>query len=302
MMPKWSSRDGALLLVVLLGLGVVVGLARRIDHSRPPIDPTLEEEQLYLTGTTVRRVSLGFNGLAADWYWMRALQYVGGKALSTPGTQLDNLSHLNLKLLAPLLETATTLDPEFMEPYEYAAVVLPGINVDEAVRIIKKGIAANPAEWRLYQHLGYINWQQRNFKDAGEAYRRGAELPGAPAWMKVMQARMATEGSSRNTAREIYVRMYEQAGDEQVKNTARRHLLYLASLDQREVLRKALSDYQAKLGHCPASWKEIEPVLRGLRLPLDSTGAPLDPSGTPYVLVNAKCEVDLDLKSEVPRF
>jgi len=71
-------------------------------------------------------VSLGFNGLIADWYWMRALQYVGRKVMGTSEhLQLDNLNPLNLKLLAPLLETATTLDPQFMEPYEYAAVVLP---------------------------------------------------------------------------------------------------------------------------------------------------------------------------------
>jgi tetratricopeptide (TPR) repeat protein len=303
MKHKWLSRDGALLLVVLFGLALVVGLSRRIDHGRSRVDPAMEEEQLYLTGTTAKRVSLGFNGLAADWYWMRALQYVGRKVLGTPGRlQLDNLSQLDLKLLAPLLDTATTLDPPFMEPYEYAAVVLPAINVDEAIRIVKKGIAANPSAWKLYQHLGYINWQQRNFKDAGEAYRQGAELPGAPRWMKVMQARMASEGPSRDTAREIYLRMYEQSGDDQVKNMARRHLMHLDSLDQREGLRKVLSGYQSKLGRCPASWKEIESLLRALRLPLDSTGAPLDPSGAPYVLVNTKCDVDLDPKTEVPRF
>src|SRR5882672_4236748 len=303
MTNKWSSRDGAVLLAVLFGLAIVVGLSRQIDYSRQPVDPTMEEEQLYLTSTTAKRVSLGFNGLAADWYWMRALQYVGRKSLSTPGgLQLENLSSLNLKLLAPLLDTAITLDPEFMEPYEYAAVVLPGVNVAEAVRIVKKGIAANPSSWRLYQHLGYINWQQRNFKEAGEAYRQGAELPGAPTWMRVMQARMAGEGSSRDTAREIYLRMYEQSGDEQVKNMARRHLLYLDSLDQREGLRKVLLVYQSKLGHCPGSWQQIEPALHTLRLALDSTGAPLDPSGTPYILMASKCDVDLDPKTEVPRF
>jgi len=295
------SRDGLLLLVVLLGLAIVVGLSRQIDHNRPRVDSTQEEEQLYLTSSTARRMSLGFNGLAADWYWMRALQYVGRKVLSTQErVQLDNLGHLNLNLLAPLLETATTLDPEFMEPYEYAAVVLPGINVDDAVRIVKKGIAANPSSWRLYQHLGYISWQQKNFKEAGEAYRLGAELPGAPIWMKVMQARMADEGSSRDTAREIYLRMYEQAGDEQVKTMALRHLWYLDSVDQREALRKILSAYQQKMGHCPTSWKEIEFVLRTLRLRLDTTSAPLDPSGAPYVLAGPKCEVDLNPKSEVP--
>jgi tetratricopeptide (TPR) repeat protein len=189
-----------------------------------------------------------------------------------------------------------------MEPYEYAAVVLPGINVDDAVRIVKKGIAANPSSWRLYQHLGYINWQQKNYEEAGDAYRRGAELPGAPTWMKVMQARMAGEGSSRDTAREIYLRMYEQSGDEQVQTMARKHLLYLTSLDQKEAIRKVLAAYQAKTNRCPSSWKEIEPLVRTLRLQLDATGAPLDPSGSPYVLDSVKCEIELNPKSELPRF
>jgi len=169
------------------------------------------------------------------------------------------------------------------------------------VRIVKKGIAANPSSWRLYQHLGYIKWQQRNYDEASEAYRRGAQLPGAPNWMKVMEARMAAEGSSRGTAREIYLRMYEQSGDDQVKTMAKQHLSYLDSLDQREALRKVLSAYQSKMGRCPSSWKEIEPVVRMLRLPIDATGAPVDPSGSPYVLVGGKCEVDLNPKTGVPR-
>ncbi len=105
--------------------------------------------------------------LAADWYWMRSLQYVGRKVLTSgQGFQLDNLGGLNLKLLPPLLDTATTLDPQFLEPYEYAAIVLPGIDVKEAIRITQKGIAANPSSWRLYQHLGYIHWQQQDYEAA----------------------------------------------------------------------------------------------------------------------------------------
>ena len=276
-------------------------MARWLDSHRPTPDPRLEEEKLYVAGQTVRRLSLGFNGLVADWYWMRALQYVGSKVLNIPEhLQLDNLGQLDLRLLAPLLDTATTLDPQFMEPYQYAAIVLPEVDMQEAIRITKKGIAANPAAWRLYQHLGYIYWQQGDFQTAGEAYGLGATLPGAPRWMEAMKARMATEGGSRDVAREIYTRMYEESGDSKVKEMARRRLMQLDSLDQREGIRRVLALYQSKAGRCPSSWREIEPVLRSLRLPMDSTGAPLDPAGTPYVLVNANCDVDLDPKSEVP--
>jgi hypothetical protein len=150
MINKPSGHDGILLSIILVGLASVVGLSRSIDSHRPPTNITVEEEQLYLNGTTVRRISLGFNGLAADWYWMRSLQYVGGKLLNAhENIRLDDMSPLNLKLLAPLLDAATTLDPEFMEPYEYAAVILPGVKVEDAIRIINKGIAANPSAWRL---------------------------------------------------------------------------------------------------------------------------------------------------------
>jgi tetratricopeptide (TPR) repeat protein len=275
-------------------------LVHRLDRLRPPEDPNAIDESLYVNGKTARRISLGFNGLAADWYWMRSLQYVGRKIINDNDVPLDNLGLLNLKLLAPLLDTATTLDPEFLDPYEYAAIVLPSINVNEAIRITQKGIEANPNAWRLYHHLGYIYWQQHDYQAASEIYGRGAQIAGAPPWMEAMKAKMAADGGSRATAREIYTRMYEGSADEKVRDMARKHLLQLDSLDQRDGLRKLFAAYQARTGKCPNSWKEVEPVLRALRIEVDAAGAPLDPSGVPYVLRPGACEVELDPKSEIP--
>jgi len=294
------TRTLALALIVVIGMTCVALLVRRIDTLRPPEDPNAIDESLYLDDKTARRISLGFNGLAADWYWMRSLQYVGRKIINDRDVPLDNLRLLNLKLLAPLLDTATTLDPEFLDPYEYAAIVLPAINVNDAIRITKKGIDANPNAWRLYHHLGYIYWQQHDYQAASEIYGRGAQIPGAPAWMEAMKAKMAADGGSRATAREIYTRMYEGAADEKVRDMARKHLLQLDSLDQRDSLRKLFAAYQARTGKCPSSWKEIEPVFRALHIAVDALGAPLDPSGAPYVLRAGACEVDPDPKSEVP--
>lgn len=245
-------------------------------------------------------MSLGFNGLVADWYWMRSLQYVGKKIISVPeDVPIDDLGQLNLKLLAPLLDTATTLDPEFLDPYEYAAVVLPAVDVQQAIRIARKGIDANPTAWRLYHQLGYIYWQQKDYLAASDVYRRGSEVPGAPPWMTAMRAKMAADGGSRATAREIYTRMYAQSADEKVKDMAQRRLIQLDSLDQRDGLRKMLTGYQARAGQCPATWREVNQLLRAIRAPLDASGAPLDPTGAPYQLRAGRCEVDLDPKSEV---
>ncbi len=297
----WTKDNASLLAVIFLGLAAIVGMSRWHDARKGEVNVRPDEEALYLRGSTVKRLSLSFNGLAADLYWMRTLQYVGNKILSLPdGVQIENLSQLDLKLLVPLLETTTTLDPQFMAPYHYAAALLPEINVQEAIRIINKGIGANPTAWRLHHNLGYIYWQQRDFAAAAEAYARGAELPGAPAWMAAMKARMLDQGGSRETAREIFTRMYAEADDQLVKEMARLRLLQLDSLDERDALRNLLTTYKLRAGRCPETWREIENLLRALKVRTDSLTAPLDPSGTAYLLIAGKCEVALDPRSEVP--
>lgn len=301
MTNKLSRHDGLLLSIVFLGLAGVVGLSRWIDSRRPPVNANTEEEQLYVTGKTVKRISLGFNGLAADWYWMRSLQYVGGKFLNARETiHLDDMSSLNLKLLAPLLDAATTLDPQFLAPYEYAAVVLPAINVEEAIRIVDKGIAANPSAWRLYQHLGYVYWERHDYQKAAQVYAAGGKLAGAPRWMAEMGARMFAEGGSIQSARQMYQHLYDESNDEQVKQLLQRRLLQVDSFEERELIRRLIAEHKTRSGRCPGSWKDIADGLK-LRFKLDvKTGAPIDPGGTPYLLVNDGCDVDLDRNSVVP--
>lgn len=299
-----KKHELTLVLVIVVGLAVVVFLSRTLESKRPKVDLAQAEEELYLSGNATKRLSLGFNGLIADWYWMRSLQYVGGKMLSDPSrTLMDSLSDLNLKLLAPLLDTATTLDPTFIEPYEYAAIVLPAVDVDAAIRLAKKGIAANPSSWRLYQHLGYIYWQLGDFHTAAEIYGAGSKIAGAPRWMEAMKAKMAAEGGSRNTAREIYTRMYEESTDTKVKDMAAIRLKQLDSLDQRDVVRKVLTAYVNKRSTCPTKWQEVAAVLQSLGFTLDSQAAPLDPEGHPYQLItaNGKCDIELDPASPIPR-
>jgi tetratricopeptide (TPR) repeat protein len=289
-------------LVIIFGLGSAAGLNRWLEVNRPPVDAKSEEENLYVTGTAARRMSLGFNGLIADWYWMRSLQYVGRKVIAEGDKfQFNDLASLDLKLLYPLLDTATTLDPQFIPVYEYGAVVLPAINDEDAIKLLQKGIENNPTEWRLFHHLGYIYWQRKDYRTASETYAAGAKLPGAPAWMQTMSARMMAEGGSPDTAREMYTRIYEQSDDASIKNMAKARLLQLDSSDERRLIRNVLNDFAAQRGRCASSWREVAPALRAARLQLDADSAPLDPSNTPYVLIKDGCDVGLDPSSKIPR-
>lgn len=296
------ARDALLALVVVLGLVQAAALGRWLDAHRRPEDPFAAYEELYVGPGTARRMSLAFNGLAADWYWLRSLQYVGRKVQAYRGAfTLDDMSDLNIRNLGPLLEQSTALDPQFMAAYEFGAVVLPAIDREAAVRLVERGIRENPREWRLYHHLGYIHWQAGRFAEAGEAYGAGAAQPGAPAWMQLLATQMKAQGGSRAVAREMYRRMYEGAADDNVRALAAARLAQLDSLEERERIRRVLSEFRARAGRCPADWREVAQPLRAARLRQAAAGAPLDPSGVPYALDAAACDVELGRDSQIPR-
>jgi len=296
------ARNAVLAGIVAAGLACAFFLSRRLDAHRPAEDPFASYEEQYVRPETARHLSLGFNGLVADWYWLRSLQYVGRKIDAYRGDfTLDDMRPLGIRNLGSMLDAATTLDPQFMAAYEFGAVVLPSTDPDAAVKLLRKGIRENPNDWQLYNQLGYIYWQSHRYSEASEAYSAGASLHGSPAWMGAMAAQMAAHGGSRDVAREMYRRMYEEAGDEKVRSLALRRLAWVDSLDERERIGGVLADYGARQSRCPASWREVAPALRAAGLKLDQSGAPLDPAGFPYLLDSAACDARLDERSPVPK-
>ena len=303
---KERRQTVALLLVIVLGLASTVLLTRRVDRNRRDSGAAFTEARLYLNGATAKRLSLAFNGLAADWYWMRSLQYMGRKVVNyndahAQPIQLNDLGSLDLRLLPSLLRMSTTLDPQFMAPYEFGAMILPTFNEEEAIALLNYGIEQNPNAWRLHQRLGYIYWQRHDYDKAGRIYAAGAKLPGAPHWMMEMSARVTAEGGSRRAAREMYQHLYDESNDDQIRQLLARRLMQVDSFEERELIRRVLGEYSARFGRCASSWRDITVALRALRLRVDArTGAPVDPAGTPYLLVKNGCDVDLDPKSAVP--
>jgi len=295
--------------IIVFGFAAIFALSGFIEANRPALPAGFEDSDLAYQGAKLKNYSLGFNGLLADLYWMQALQYVGNKALSSKEKiDIENLRPLNPRLLYPLLDNATDLDPQFMNVYAYGAVVLPAIDERQAIKFTEKGIRDNPGEWRLYQHLGFIYWKLGDFEKASEVYGEGAKIPGAPAWMQLMSARLRAEGGSRATSREIYRQMLAEAENAEIRENAELRLLQLDALDEQDAIRQALVNFKAKNNRCANNWRELLPLLQPMKLPngkgfrADSAANPVDPSGAPYVLDKETCDVRLDIeKTKIPR-
>ena len=298
-----------LLLTVLISGGflAVFALSNIIEKNRPTLPENYADEDLTLQGAKLKGFTLGFEGLLADWYWMKSLQYVGDKVLnSKTEIRIDNLNPLNPRLLYPYLNNATDLDPKFISVYEYGATVLPAIDKEQAIKLTQKGIDNNPDNWRLYHYLGYIYWRLNDYEKASETYVKGSQIAGAPEFMKSMSARMKSEGGNREIARIIYRQMFDEAQDAQSKENASLRLLQLDSLDERDVIQKVLDNFKLKNNRCSNNWRELLPYYKilpdaeGERLKFDTTLSPIDPKGFAYKLDTENCQPKLAFDSTIP--
>lgn len=310
-MKKNSYKTLILIGIILFGFVAIFGLSNFLKSNNPEISEDYADADLSLQGKRLKGYLLGAEGLVADWYWMRSLQYIGNKIQNSKEEviNIEDLTSLNPRLLKPYLDNATALDPQFMTAYSYGAVVLPAIDSNEAIKFIEKGIENNPDDWRLYQHLGFIYWRNKNYSKAAETYEKGSKIKGAPPFFKAMQAKMKDKGGSRETARQIYQQMFDEAKDSYTKEAAKLRLLELDSQDEQEAVNKVLYEFKNKKERCVNNLQEILPLLRNVKLPrekdfrVDEKNNLVDPTGIPYLLDKEKCKIRLNpKKTKIPLF
>src|SRR6202045_3774113 len=274
----------ALALFVLLGFAGVWRLQERIDVQQHAVES--EDDQVMLRSSKlVKGLSLEYAPLVADIYWTRVVQYFGNKHAR---------QQVDLRLLWPLLDVTSVLDPHLMPVYHFGSMFLSDApprgagRPDLAVELLERGIRANPEEWRLYYDLGFVYYfDMKDYPKAAAAFFEGSKNPKAHIWMKVMAAKIATEGNSTETSNFLWQDVYNTTKDPLVKQNALRHLHLLRAEGDRKQIDAVADEYQKRFGWRPVRMSEL--VQSGLL-----RGAPVDALGYPYTLSEAgKAELNL---------
>lgn len=281
-----SLAWAAVAFVPLLLVGVVL-LQRGIDSRRAGLEKQ-GDELLVQSGPLLKKLSLGYDALLGDIYWTRVVQYYGAKL---PTSDRD------FRLLAPMLDLATTLDPNLIPAYHFGAFFLSekqggAGRPDLAVTLVKKGVAANPESWRLSSDLGFLYYMRLNdYPRASETYYATSEIPGAPQFFKILAARIASKGGALETSRMIWSQVYETTTDERVKKQAIEELKGLKAQSDEIQLDQLAREYYDRFGRYPASVRELVEAKM-------LEGVPVDPDGLPYMF-GANGKSHLDPKSTV---
>ncbi len=264
----------AILLFVMLGFTSAWRLQLGIDRQLTSIHQE-KNDLLFRSGRLIKLLSLEYGTFLADVYWTRAVQYYGDKR-----SRHDD----NFELLSPLLDLTTTLDPELLVAYRFGGVFLAQASPagagrpDLAVALIRRGIAANPDYWRLYEDLGFIYyWDLRDYHKASEAFLEGSKNPHALVWMKVMAAKIAQEGRSRETSLFLWRQIYDSTQDPAMRENALHQMEMLKVEQDLEQLDELLFEFEQRYARLPSGWAEL--VSMGIL-----AGNPVDPRRVPYVL------------------
>jgi len=93
--------------------------------------------------------------------------------------------------------------------------------------------------------------------------------------MKAMAAKILAQGGDPATSYELWMQLYRQAENEQLRRNAEIHLTAIRATIGMKQLNDLLARYQEAAGHPAKSFEEL--VAAGLL-----RGIPVDPSGAPY--------------------
>jgi FimV-like protein len=284
-----GGAAGVALALAAVAVAVTLQVVRDRASSR-------EEAQsrafLYVQSPAVlRRIVLSFDALAADVYWIRALQHYGGDRLSRDGRQ-------RYRLLYPLLDLTTSLDPYFTIAYRFGAIFLsegypggPG-RPDLAVALLKKGIAAQPDNWRYYHDIAFVHyWQFHDTKTAAEWFRLAQKQPGAPGWLEPVAASMLIEGGDRQSAR-LILQQILNSPEAWLQQMARRALLQIDALDILDRWVRPVIARNPPPPGTPYSWQWL--IRRGALRSI-----PLDPTDVPFEIDPATGAVSVSRRSQL---
>jgi len=255
--------------IAVLLFAIIVITQRQIDQSQLKALAAGESLLIFPRPSVVRMASLNHKNLAADYYWLKTIQYLGACIIlkSKP---------VNLYKYA---EFITDIDPGFFEAYYYPAVVMTVDRLTplENIALLEKGRKNLPEKGEIAYLLGfgYYYFMGERLK-AAQNLKDAARLRNyAPYAM--LASRILAEGNNPELSLSF---LSELAKDPKLGNWTGSMNQMIAGLKQRQILdqlNQKIAEYQDLKHHFPEKLEEL--VAAGL-LP----SLPQDPLGGKFYL------------------
>lgn len=229
-----------------------------------PVVPVAERPEARAPDVRFGRLAtLGFDALVANYRWLQAVQVVGHERADLVAAA---------PTIAALVEEVVELDPYVDHPYRFASVLLTHSRdqVLRANRVLERGIAYHPDEWRnrfylSFNHFFYLGQTE----EAARELERAVELEGSPRYLGRLLARLRSEGSGGlESARAYLEELLRQNEDPWKQAEYEKALDEIETEERARFLDQAREVFQQRMGRDIRSVEELtagpSPVLREL--------------------------------------
>ena len=229
------------------------------------IDKKIEKFMTLPKGEYLKPVVLGYEQLAADIIWLQAIQVIGEDTVTPNG--YDWIYHA--------LDVVTTLDPEFSYAYQLGGVTLSvlGNAPEKSNALLLKGMRVNPDIWQIPFYIGFNNFFYLNdYGGAAEFMAKASELPGHPAYLPKLAARLYVQAGDPDVALEFLSRFYKETEDENVRDALEQRIKEVVVERDARLLEDAIKRYKDVYEAYPE--RLIQLVERGIitKLPNEPFG------------------------------
>ena len=258
-------RSAPIMNHLLLGMGGILLLAcvgwlqgeldRRQDRTVVQIEGLAQLPK----GEYLKPAMLGYHHLGADLLWLRLVQVIGKKRNSAD--EYEWMYHA--------LDVLTTLDPQYAYAYYAGGVTLGDLanRPDLSIRLLEKGVKANPEVWNIPFLLGYNYYFLLGDPAKGAEYiMKAARLPDGPSYLPGLATRMAAEVGNPDTALAFLEARLTDTQDPEMREVLAYRMKEVIIERDLHMLESAMETYRTHRGTLPATLTDL--VVAGALLSL----------------------------------
>jgi len=254
-------------ILLLVGLGWLQGeLDRRQDRAVVQIEGLAQLPN----GEYLKPALLGYHHLGADILWLKLVQVIGKKRNSAD--EYEWMYHA--------LDVLTTLDPQYAYAYYAGGVTLGDLanRPDLSIRLLEKGVKANPEVWNIPFLLGYNYYFLLGDPAKGAEYiMKAASLSDGPAYLPGLATRMASEAGNPDTALAFLEARLLETQDPETRESLANRMKEVTIERDIFILESAVEAYRTQHRTLPATLTDL---VRAGALP----NLPQEPFGGDYRL------------------
>jgi hypothetical protein len=241
-----------LIAAALALLASAVWLLQAHDRRYLSSEESVRELMYFPTAQAVRVLAAGNQLVAADYLWLRMIQYYA----------FHRERDSDFRYLHPIIDRLTDLDPRFVYPYTFGALLLvhdAGDSVN-SLALLDKAKRLNPEKWEFPYMKGFILYIfLRKWEESAREFLAASELPGAVPGAKRYAAYIYRRMGAREVSKAMWHDICQGTSNRLERDVAKVYLDRIEMEETIERLQIAAEKYHKMHGHWPANlWSLVE--------------------------------------------